>query len=114
MEDFTLQKFKLLKFLNIIKQKDFYFERFFLQHSSLFGHFCLNLDPPSRIHKCVLFLQEMNNFYPSESSRLRFLQTGVIFILFQSLLTSHPSLALLSTPNQPPNSSPTSTLLSPF
>lgn len=97
LAQFSRQKYKLLKFLNIIKQKEYCFERFFLQYNFIFQDYCQKQKPEHIMRKCLLFLEEMGNFYSTEASRLNFLRKGVLYILSHCLLsTQRKCLALIS------------------
>ena len=109
------QKYKLLKFLNIIKQKEYCFERFFLQYNFIFQDFSQKERLNHMMRNCLLFLEEMGNFYCTEASRLKFLRKGVLYVLSQCLLSTHRKvLALISKPDQFPNTSRISTGAIPF
>lgn len=100
LSSFSRQKYKLLKFLNIIKQKEYFFERFFMEHNSIFTNFSLSDPPQTTIQSCVYFLEEINNFYKTEMPRLHCLRSGIIYILSKTLLqTPFKFLGLLGKSN---------------
>jgi hypothetical protein len=51
------------------------------------------------IRLCLLFLEELQNFYSTDASRLEYLRKGVLFVLSESLLLKQrPTLCLLGKP----------------
>lgn len=94
------QRYTLLKFLNIIKQREYYFERFFRSHNSIFEAHSQEQPPIHSIRACLNFFEEMDNFYQSDARRLEILRKGISLVLFQSLLSlRRPLLALLGSFN---------------
>lgn len=98
--ELTQQRYTLLKFLNIIKQREYFFEHFFRSFNSIFEGFALKRPPMDCIRLSLQFLDEMRNFYQAQARRLESLQRGVTWVLVHSLLSARqPLLALLGTLN---------------
>lgn len=96
------EKYRLLKFLNVIKPREYFFERFYWEFNALFEQLCLAPPGEALAAACLAFLAELANFYRAELPRLSALRNGVLFALFEALWASgRPLLALLGEPLTP-------------
>ena len=77
---------KVLKYLNVFKQKDYYSEMFFMKFDQIFSDFCLGKYPSQVIKDSINFLEEIDNFYPNEIRKTGYLRRGIFHVLFESLI----------------------------
>lgn len=91
-----LRKNKLFKYLNIYKQKEYYKEQFRFRTETILISSIISPKSQNKLHFCISILEEMQNFYISETKNLTGFRNLILFMLHEYLLeNNHTVLSII-------------------